>query len=207
MFLRHGIHQNNIVVTHKQATQIKHTIRSKHPLAVTPLRQVMSKSIQRAIREQIGTDTQLSPKSPLDLRSSPVIRRSSANKENTKQTPVQTSDHVTETNVQHKRLSSASMTSVSILETVYEQVNADVVHNKSQTSAKQTSLKERAIDCEEISVQKQQIDVTIETPAIVKKFSEEKNNNNDFSKEVWYTPAESLIAPIIESQEVKQIFS
>ena len=49
----------------------------KRKSAVTPLRQVMSMSIQRAIREH-GQMSGIvsSPKSPLDLRLSPVIRRS-----------------------------------------------------------------------------------------------------------------------------------
>lgn len=57
--------------------------RAKLPLAATPLRQVMSKSIQRAIREHAavvnvtgaGAIGRYSPISPLDLRMSPVIRR------------------------------------------------------------------------------------------------------------------------------------
>lgn len=44
------------------------------PIAATPLRHVLSKSIQRAIREH-GV---ASPTSPLDLRLSPVIRRTNS---------------------------------------------------------------------------------------------------------------------------------
>lgn len=42
-------------------------------IAATPLRQVLSKSIHRALREQVAG----SPTSPLDLRLSPAIRRNS----------------------------------------------------------------------------------------------------------------------------------
>lgn len=52
----------------------KRSGRNKMPAAVTPLRHVLSKSIQRAIREH-GV---ASPTSPLDLRLSPVIRRSNS---------------------------------------------------------------------------------------------------------------------------------
>lgn len=55
-----------------QSPNRKRNSRNKMPSTATPLRHVLSKSILRAIRERAG-DT---PGSPLDLRLSPVIRRS-----------------------------------------------------------------------------------------------------------------------------------
>lgn len=50
--------------------------RKKLPIEATPLRQIMSKSIQRAIREHAVDSSSPDPqRSPMDLRSSPVIRR------------------------------------------------------------------------------------------------------------------------------------
>lgn len=48
--------------------------RNKVAVSATPLRQVLSKSLHRALREQIAG----SPTSPLDLRMSPVIRRTNS---------------------------------------------------------------------------------------------------------------------------------
>lgn len=48
--------------------------RKKLPIEATPLRQIMSKSIQRALREHAGASPD-PQRSPMDLRSSPAIRR------------------------------------------------------------------------------------------------------------------------------------
>lgn len=170
--VRHDVHQQSIVVTQKKTTTIK---RSNKSLAMTPLtRQVMTKSIHRAILEyqhaQCGTAV-VSPRSPLDLRTSFVIRRDTS--KNTSGVFVLSPES------EEKEISPKVR---SKLETVYEN-GKDGNDEQKEIDEKQNTT---------IAVVQEDIHAIKETPvAISRKLSAEKIDSGGCGNgEVWFTPKE-----------------
>lgn len=179
MFWR-SAHQKSLIINHKKVT-VKRSARAKLPIAATPLRQVMSKSIQRAIREHVAYE-RFSPKSPLDLRLSPVIRRQSIESSNTINPQLK---QLFKENVENQNADlSEDMASTPFeikgctLETVYETAknseqfdecdNQNEINKEIELSVKQLTHSNLMID---------------ETP-----ISRITNSTND----IWYTPNENL---------------
>lgn len=148
------------------------------PIAATPLRQVMSKSIQRAIREHVTN----SPKSPLDLRISPVVRRNGG-KINRKDFKNIDENRTPKSNSKTKR-NSIEMRSTSVLETVYETAqNSEVINN-----CDIENNKNKRIDNIEKVTNSNSIHEIKVTPLTNIPLEENENTNND----VWYTPNENM---------------
>lgn len=161
------------MVTQKKTTTIK---RSKQSLAITPLtRQVMTKSIHRAILEYQNTynGPMPSPRSPLDLRTSFVIRREV-------RSPDESSKAIENGHIGAK------------LETVLEQSkdskddenkenNGDIISSENVAKHNDTI---HIGSCEDIPIK--------ETPiAVSRKLSTEKlvSSSDD---EIWFTPKEII---------------
>lgn len=173
---------------------MRRSVRTKLPIAATPLRQVMSKSIQRAIREHIGN----SPRSPLDLRMSPVVRRtdsdrlSSPYRLRTARKEAQPADENRTPIGSSTRRRSSELRSASGLETVYETAqHADASENCDADDNVNRIESERKMPTSGPDVDREMK----ATPMASDRTDENESTNN----EVWYTPCES--APS-ETQDV-----
>lgn len=182
------------------------------PIAATPLRQVMSKSIQRAIREHVGTERYT--KSPLDLRMSPVVRRSSienhspSKRISDKLTKVMMDENRTpEMAKSNRKRRSIELRSGSVLETVYETAKAtdiaDDCENQNDTNNRiEAYPKEKTVATNKSNAIGESVNfLSTETPvggAI-------NTNDNDDGHEyvdVWYTPCEIPMKKIENSEVI-----
>lgn len=175
----------------------KLSARNKGAIAATPLRQVLSKSLHRALREQMAA----SPTSPLDLRLSPVIRRT--NSDPTQQTHRY---HYKATLQQSNLLVQVGSLSTldqrpKFLETVYEAaVNFKQLRCSSVIPA---------LDIPRNPPQPKQLinSMTISADTNQDVADDEENclDNGAATSDVWHTPSEfpSLFKPVSTDYEVR----
>lgn len=203
-------------VCHGKSTSAKRSVRAKMPIAATPLRQVMSKSIQRAIREHDRYT-----KSPLDLRMSPVVRRScmenrSPSKRYTNKFTKTTDEIFTpETIVTNRKRRSIELRSGSILETVYETAKATDIADECENSNDADNLRESCAKDKALATSRSNEAVNAndaaanfpitETPVLAAQLNANNTNDNDDGHEngdVWYTPCENIPIREIDKPEV-----
>lgn len=191
-------------------------MRTKLSIAATPLRQVMSKSIQRALREHAVPERY--SKSPLDLRMSPVVRR--ANVEN--YTPTKryanrlanaSDDTCTpETQTKNRIRRSIELRSGSSLETVYETAKtADIadecdneinMQNESSSKGKTLATTSKS-DAADVTAHL----TLMETPVGgsgngggLHHGNDDVNGNSNV--DVWYTPSENISIKSVDKPDV-----
>lgn len=201
---------------HGKSPSAKRSVRAKMPIAATPLRQVMSKSIQRAIRD---TQNRYS-KSPLDLRMSPVVRRScmenlSPSKRYTNKFPKAIDESFTpEKIVTNRKRRSIELRSGSILETVYETAKASDITDECENSNDANNLRELSAKDKTLATSRSNESANAndasnfpitETPVLGAMLNANNANGNDASYEigdVWYTPCENIPIKEIDKPEV-----
>lgn len=180
-YCRQSIQQKNIVITQKKTMTLK---RSNKSLALTPLtRQIMTKSIQRAILEY-QQHTITSPKSPLDLRVNTVMRRNSKCLQSVYSPE---SDHsvTNEENIQPLSTNNKINSRFGSLETVYEQIKGVNVESCDE---------QKYVGTEETDKMQSYGN---QTSAILLRESNELYESRDLNgSDIWYTPKEyPMIAP------------
>lgn len=182
IYCRQNIQQKNIVITQKKTMTLK---RSNKSLALTPLtRQVMTKSIQRAILEY-QQHTITSPKSPLDLRVSTVMRRNSKCLQSVYSPESEHSDCLSmitnEENIQPSRINSK----FGSLETVYEQIKGVNVELCDDQKCFQTEATDKLQSHDN------------QSSVVSLRESNELHGSRDLNEsDIWYTPKEyPLITP------------
>lgn len=158
--------------------------RSNKSLALTPLtRQIMTKSIQRAILEY-QQHTITSPKSPLDLRVNTVMRRNSKCLQSVYSPE---SDHsvTNEENIQPLSTNTKINSRFGSLETVYEQIKGVNVESCDE---------QKYVGTEETDKMQSYGN---QTSAILLRESNELYESRDLNgSDIWYTPKEyPMIAP------------
>lgn len=186
------------------------------PIAATPLRQVMSKSIQRAIREHVVPDRYT--KSPLDLRMSPVVRRAGVGLHSPSQRSANKfakaieESYTPEKLPSNRKRRSIELRSGSMLETVYETAKAadiaDDCENQNETNDQiESSSKEKTIGTSESNTAGEIANLPMAvTP--VGGSTIHANNRNDKTDDhenvvdVWYTPCENIPIKRDEHPEV-----
>lgn len=169
-------------------------------LAATPLRQVMSKTIQRAIRKHVE-NSDLYKRSPLDLRMSPAVRRSGGETSDENRTP--------EHPIMNRKRRSIELRSASTLETVYETAkgtdiaNDDDEHrNPSNVIKKNASLKGETPETDKMSADGNTY--LLATPAdSISRVNSGAIEGHEHS-DVWYTPLENIETKLNISNEVVQ---
>lgn len=159
--------------------------RSNKSFALTPLtRQVMTKSIQRAILEY-QQHTIASPKSPLDLRVSTVMRRNSKCLQSVYSPEQEHSECLSmitnEENIQPSRINSK----FGSLETVYEQIKGVNVEPSDEQKCFQTEATDKLHSHDN------------QSSAVSLRESNELHGSRDLNEsDIWYTPKEyPLITP------------
>lgn len=170
--------------------------KTKLATAVTPLRQVMSKSIQRAIREH-GPSELLSPKSPLDLRMSPALRRFATSFKASDTELSEESGIGVEIIKRNNRRSSLELKNP--LETVYETVNG---HDSMLESASETHRNDCKTNNLPTSHFSQHQDASDEATPLTsgRKYNASNKVYDDAIAEVWYTPSENFDKAVPKSE-------
>lgn len=173
----------------------------------------MSKSIQRAIREHVAPDQYTM--SPLDLRMSPVVRRSTIDKrpspsERNSNRLSRTVDEsrTPEMAATNRKRRSIELRSGSILETVYEMARTTDTGDEENQNQKETDYllgspsKEKALAASKSNASSDSANLPItETPAGAAKSHANENDDHE-SLDVWYTPCESIPTKPIDNTEV-----
>lgn len=199
-----------------KSSAAKRSLHAKKAVAATPLRQVMSKSIQRALREQYT-------KSPLDLRMSPAVRRSSIeNHSPPKQNFNKSAKAIDEIStpemiVPIRKRRSIELRSGSILETVYETVKAtdiaDDCENRNETNVlnespanEKTIAQGKSNAADEVAAANTSLE---ETPMSGRaQYANIRNDNGLENVDVWYTPCENIpINPIEKTKTIETYVS
>lgn len=195
-----SVQQKCVTIEQRKTTTIRRSLRTKLSSTATPLRQVMSKSIQRAILEHASN----SPKSPLDLRMSPVIRRTDFDKISSPKRhsmKYQRDENTTPERSAVKRRSIEMKTS-SMLETVYESARSTIDDVREGNNV---NIEAVIIETTEAKQSKNTINNSIEqkvsfetTPIFIGNVGSAITNDNDddacvnSETDIWYTPSEAM---------------
>lgn len=196
-----------------KSTTTKRPVRTKLAMIVTPLRQVMSKSIQRALREHV-TVADNHTTSPLDLRMSPVVRRSDIeNSSPFKRSAIKaikSTEEITPELIatQRKRRSVERRRSGSMLETVYELAKAtsiaDECENQNETNALiEAGTKENVDPSHKSNESDGSSDLPMAETSINISVMAVNLNGTPDKLDVWFTPSQKEVLPSrIENSEV-----
>lgn len=182
------------------------------PIAATPLRQVMSKSIQRALREHGGAERYT--KSPLDLRMSPVVRRSSIETHSPSKRisdklskMMSDEDRTPEMAAINRKRRSIELRSGSVLETVYETVKTTDTADDNQNEPNnriESSPKERTLATSKPNAIGEPVNFPITETPVGGAIGHAINTNDEGhdTLDVWYTPCEIIPTKPLEKPEV-----
>lgn len=232
-FIRQMCQHQHIMMTKQKTTVCGVTIaapvgvsfkRSRKSPTVTPLtRQVMTKSIHRAILEYQHSQSicATSPKSPLDLRVRAAISRGrsgtpvkcqmktehrfdeslTVDGNNHHQSLTTTTTTVT-TTITNKQEVSSKLTNT--LETVYEQ-EKDPIADASENNEHKSMVPYNEEKNDIVSNGLSPIDSGTVTPVMQtrKKINKPLNDTPNADSDVWYTPKEYAQTNVIENNEVK----
>lgn len=172
--------------------------RNKMPIAATPLRQVMSKSIQRAIavhgipgsekggiqpKKMFDSMNDSSISSALDLRTSPVIRRNSSSQSSSSIETIRTG-RITK-NLRKQSLTYSSSSDISSPELINERSGRSIYKTCSSIELSSTNLN---ITPKIVGTALKKA-ISFQTPDLIE-FSPVRKTPIEMKNDVWYTPSE-----------------